>query len=726
MTSSARSASSRPAQKPLGQSSRTAATSVASGSKRVGPASLNDDIQFLPGVGPHRAEILGRLGIRTIGDFLEYVPFRHNRTEARLVENLDEGMIATVVGRITAVQRRRGRTGRSFAATMTDNSSRCGLVWFNAPWMADRIKPGVIVRATGRVQRFQNLPQLQNPKVELLSADAAPVDESQPASLAGVYPATALLSSEQIARLMAMNLDRMLALVEEWHPPERLKRLDLPERRWAFEVTHRPKREEDIERARRRLAYDELLLLQLATMLARRQRTQSASAAALKWTGEIDTRIRARFPFALTSAQDRAVREITADLCSPRPMNRMLQGDVGCGKTVVATYAALLAIANKMQAAIMAPTELLAEQHARSFERFLKGSRVRHALLVGGMRASERRELLRRIAAGQLDLVIGTHALIQGDVHFARLGLVVIDEQHRFGVRQRATIRGKGLAPHYLVMTATPIPRTLAMTVFGDLDVTTIDELPPGRSAVQTRLVLPSKKQGAWEFVRRRLASGEQAFVVYPLIDESDKVSARAATTEFERLRDVEFKGYSVGLLHGRMNAEERADVMAQFAARRISVLVATTVIEVGIDVPGATCMVVEHAERYGLSQLHQLRGRVGRGDRPGHCLLMTDSNGAGDNERLSVLTQTTDGFRIAEEDLRIRGPGEMLGVRQHGLPELRVADLIRDGDILRSAQREAGDLFRTDPQLKAQANRVIREMLAGKYRDRLGLLGVG
>lgn len=687
---------------------------------------LSDEIQFLPGVGPKRAESFARLGVRTIGDLLEYVPVRHERTEERLVANLDEGMTASIVGQVTAVRLQGGRFGRSVAATVTDNSARCGAVWFNAPWMIDRVKPGMIVRLTGQVRGYRDRPQIVNPKITVLGGDAAPANEKNPASVAGVYPATAMLSSEQIARLIAVNLDRMLALVSEWHDADHLLKRDLAPRRWSFEVLHRPTVDADVERARRRLAYDELLLLQLATQIARRQRAASATATALHSSDEIDRRIRARFPFPLTPAQNRAVQEISADLAQARPMQRMLQGDVGCGKTVVALYAALVAIANRMQVAVMAPTELLAEQHARSIDRYLAGSRVRNALLVGGLRAAARREIIGRIAAGQLDLVVGTHALIQADVRFKRLGLVVIDEQHRFGVRQRANFRAKGPAPHYLVMTATPIPRTLAMTVFGDLDATTIDELPPGRSPIQTRMVLPSMRPAAWEFVRRQLAAGEQAYVVYPLIDESDKVEAKAATVEFERLRDVEFRGFTVGLLHGRMTTDERETVMAKFAAGSVRVLVATTVIEVGIDVPNATCMVVEHSERYGLSQLHQLRGRVGRGDKPGHCLLMTGSARAAENERLNVLLETTDGFRIAEQDLRIRGSGEMLGVRQHGLPDLRVANLVNDGDILRSAQQDAADYLRNDPHLQNPRLAALRESLMLKYGDRLKLMGMG
>ncbi|MFQ5430074.1 MAG: ATP-dependent DNA helicase RecG [Phycisphaerae bacterium] len=687
---------------------------------------LTDDIQYLPGVGPKRADHLRKLGITSVGDLLEYFPARHEREESRSIENLDEGMTATLVGRLAAVRTRFGRRGRAVTATLIDNTGRCSLCWFNAGWMADRLRTDMVVRVTGRVGEYRQLPQMVNPRLTVLSEDAAPVDESEPARFEAVYPATAAFSSRAIGKLITAHLDHLLEQVEEWHDAAHLKARNLPPRRWALRVMHRPQREDDVQRARRRLAYDELLLMQIATSLVRAVRRARAVAPALRCTPEIDRRIRRRFPFSLTAAQDRAIQGIVSDLARPRPMNRLLQGDVGCGKTVVALYAALVAVANKTQAAIMAPTELLAEQHARSIERYLAGSRVRHHLLVGGLPAAERRRIIEQIEQGELDLVVGTHALIQGDVRFARLGLVVVDEQHRFGVRQRAMIRGKGPAPHYLVMTATPIPRTLAMTVFGDLDVTTIDELPPGRSEIETRIVPPARQDAAWGFVRDRLDRGEQAYVVYPIIDESDRLEVRAATTECERLRGTVFARHRVGLLHGRMPRGDREAVMADFLARKLDVLVATTVIEVGIDVPDATCMVIEHAERYGLSQLHQLRGRIGRGSRRGYCLLMTGSDDAAASERLAALAATTDGFRIAEEDLRQRGPGEMLGTRQHGLPELRVADLLRDGELLRLAQRDAGDLVRDDPQLRRPRHAVLRRALLAKYEKTLGFLDVG
>jgi len=682
-------------------------------------------VQFLPGVGPNRAKALEQLGIRTAGDLLQHFPARYERREQRTIENLDEGMTATIIGQLTAVRFQFGRRGRSVTATLTDNTGRCSLTWFNAGWMRDKLQPGVNVRVTGKVSEYRRLPQFANPKIEFLDEDAQPVDESADLEFDAVYPACAAISSRAVAKLIETALPRLLPLVSEWHDDSFLAARKLMARRTAIEAIHRPISDTQTEPARRRLAYDEFIQLQMATSLARRAR-RAGTAPAIAVSDEVDRRIRARFPFAFTAAQDRAVTAIRNDLAQPRPMNRLLQGDVGCGKTAVALYAALAAIAGKQQAAIMAPTELLAEQHHREVTRRLAGSRVRIGYLRGGIGAKQRRELIADIAAGTLDLVIGTQALIEPDVVFDRLALVIVDEQHRFGVRQRAVIRSKGATPHYLVMSATPIPRTLAMTVFGDLDVTTIDALPPGRPKRTTRLLRPGEHEKAWSFVNERLTAGEQAYVVYPLVAESETMDLRAAETEHERLASTAFRDRRVGLLHGRMSADARQSVMAEFSAGKIDVLVSTTVIEVGIDVPNATVMVIEHAERFGLSQLHQLRGRIGRGGKAGHCLLLTASNGGPALERLRVMTATDDGFRIAEEDLRLRGPGEILGTRQHGLPEFRAADLLKDGDLLRMAQRDAEELLASDPQQKRNNAAALQKIVQTRFGSCLGFVDAG
>jgi len=468
--------------------------------------------------------------------------------------------------------------------------------------------------------------------------------------------------------------------------------------------------------------------MQLIILLKRRRARSSVRGVPIVTTEFIDRRIRRRFPFRLTPAQDRAVQQIVADLAKPIPMNRLLQGDVGSGKTVVALYAALLTVAHRHQVAIMTPTEILAEQHYRSIERYLVDSRVRTVLLVGGLGRSARETCLEQIGRGDVDIVIGTQALLEHDVEFHRLGLVIVDEQHKFGVVQRATLRSKaaGGQPHYLIMTATPIPRTLAMTFFGDLDVSVIDALPPGRQPIRTRYVPPDRIDQAWDFVRQRIAAGEQAFVVYPLIEESQALPLAAAATEVERLRHRTLAGCRVELLHGRMSPEEKDHVMRRFAAGQIDVLAATTVIEVGIDVPNATVMVIQNAERFGLSQLHQLRGRIGRGSRPGYCLLMAEDPGETARSRLNVLVGTTDGFRIAEEDLLLRGPGDIFGgSRQHGF-DLKVADLIADVDLLAQARTDAAALLDADPSLAHPEHQAIRRAVVRAIPGRLDLVDVG
>lgn len=697
-----------------------------SNQKNDRPISVGDPVQYLPGVGPHRARALAELGVETAGDLLAYFPFRHEVFQPTLIRNLEPGQTVTIVGRVVRIRSGGFGRGQSVSVTIVDNTAQCSARWFNSPYVVDRICAGAVVRLSGKVGEYDRRPQLVNPRVEHLEADAPPVDEKTGAFLEPIYHASAELTSSAISRLIRVNLERMSEFVDELYPPAFVTQRGLIARRDAIVRMHRPADVAEADAARKRLAFDELLAMQLVVGMARRRRQFVESSRALRASREIDRRIRERLPFALTLGQEAAVREISADMAGARPMHRLLQGDVGSGKTLVAIYATLVAIANRAQVAIMAPTELLAEQLYRNADRYLAGSRVRRALLTGTASATKRRELRNEIATGGLDLVVGTQALVQEGVEFARLGLVIVDEQHRFGVRQRMRIRCKGPAPHYLVMTATPIPRTLAMTVFGDLDVTTVQGMPPGRSPISTRIVLPRQMDSAWKLVRERISAGEQAYVVYPLVEASDALQLKSATEEAERLASETFEGVRVGLIHGQMRGDARDRTMADFAAGRIPILVSTTVIEVGIDVPAATVMVIQHANRYGLSQLHQLRGRVGRGERPGHCLLVADSAENAMNARLSVLAKENDGFRIAEEDLRLRGPGEMLGTRQHGLPELRVADLLTDASLLHMAQRDARAILENDPSLSGAEFARLRESIVSRYRDRLELAATG
>lgn len=689
---------------------------------------FDSPVQYLPGVGPARAKLLANLGIETAGDLLFYLPFRYEcQPEACTIADLELGEVCTVLGGVVGVRSHGGYGKPSIVVTLEDATGRCTARWFNAAWVRDKVSPGDTIRISGTVGEFRDRAQFVNPSLEVVAEG----DDERAAGrqrLLPVYAATAGITSAQIARLVRAALPMLLDDVAEWFDADYRRKRDLPLRRTALERAHLPVRPEDTRVARRRLAYDELFLMQLAILRKRRLARSSIRGLAIRSTDEIDRRIRRRFPFELTAAQRHAIDEIVADLAKPIPMNRLLQGDVGAGKTVVALYAALLAVAHRYQVAIMAPTEILAEQHYRSIEQYLAGSRVRTALLVGGMSKSERTAHVAGIGRGEVDIVVGTQALLERDVEFHRLGLVVIDEQHKFGVVQRAIIRSKATEgrPHYLVMTATPIPRTLAMTIFGDLDVSIIDALPPGRKPIRTRCVRRDLAEHAWAFVRERLAAGEQAFVVYPLIEESEAMSLAAVTTDVDHLRRKVFPDHHVGLLHGRMKSEEKDAIMRQFAAGRINVLAATTVVEVGIDVPNATVMVIRNAERFGLPQLHQLRGRIGRGDRPGHCLLMAEDPGQAAQSRLNVLTRTTDGFRIAEEDLLLRGPGDLLGgQRQHGF-DLKVANLISDVDLVIQARSDAAALVASDPNLIDPKHAALRAELVRALHGRFELIDVG
>jgi ATP-dependent DNA helicase RecG len=576
--------------------------------------------------------------------------------------------------------------------------------------------------------------QLTNPKFLVLDKES-----SEPSEYfgGGVYPASAKLSSMQIKRIIRPVLDNLPELVPEFYDNGLLREMNLVSRKDAFGWIHLPPDEEKLNQAKRRLKYDELFLMQLGLAL-RRYRWQHLSAAVpMQCSNEIDSRIRKRFPFLLTEDQNNVIAEIAADMGTPKPMNRLLQGDVGSGKTVVALYAALLAIANKTQAAIMAPTEILAAQHFISIERYLKNSKVKRVLITGGLTGKKRAELLDQIRHGAIDIVVGTVALLQKDIEFNRLGLVVIDEQHKFGVAQRAQLR-KQTTPHCLVMTATPIPRTLAMTAFGDLDVSIIRHSPPGRGTVITRWVDRNNRQKAYEFIREVLVAKRQAYFVYPRITPAASCEARAgeencdvkaATDEWKNLSTEVFPEFTVELLHGRMPSAKKQQIMTEFRKGKIDVLVSTVVIEVGVDVPNATIMVIEGADRFGLAQLHQLRGRIGRpgaksrpseGRDKSYCFLFAQTESEAAKGRLEIMTRSNDGFEIAEYDLRLRGPGELFSTRQHGLPDLKIANIIDDYELLVAARKNAFNLVSQDPMLTKVEHANIRQALLTKFAPHL------
>jgi ATP-dependent DNA helicase RecG len=691
---------------------------------------LERPVQFLKGVGPKRAEGLGRLGISTARDLLYHVPRRYD--DASTVEpigRLEVGMEASAVGRIRSkgvIPTRRGL--RIFQAVLEDDTGMITVAWPGQPWLDRKLRTGDMLLVTGKVKFFHGR-QLQPREYTVLERE----DSGSSAAGSGVifvtYPATEDVPQWVLRGVFEKNLDDLLGWADddEYLSSEDLARLEQPRLGEALTAMHRPRTLYDAERGRRRLAFDELFFHQLVQAQARRRATQLEPGVVAERTNEMIRPMHEALPFSLTDAQARTLREIFGDMASDRRMNRMLQGDVGSGKTAVAVFAMLLAVEGGRQAVLMAPTELLAEQHARSIARLVEPLGLDVCLLTGSLGAGPRRESLHAIASGDARLVVGTHALIQKGVDYDELGLVVIDEQHRFGVRQRmALLKRSDVRPDVLVMSATPIPRSLAMALHGDLDISVLDEMPPGRTPVKTALRSPGRRDSVHSFIADQVAIGRQAYVVYPLVEESEKVDLLSATQEYERLREQVFPDLRVGLLHGQLASVEKDVVMRAFVAGDIDVLVATTVIEVGIDVPNASVMVIEHAERFGLSQLHQLRGRVGRGAAESHCVLIADP-GEDALERLKIFRETTDGFAIARADLGIRGQGDLFGSQQHGHGGiLRFADLLADEDLLIEAQRDARRLIETDPDLERAEHQRIRDHLITRYHNRLTLYGIG
>ncbi len=691
----------------------------------MGDITLDTEVRFVKGVGPRRAEQLSALGVETVEDLLTYYPRRFGlRRQAQPMGTLrGDEQTATVAGEVVHTGYKPFGRRPYFECTLRDETGWVGVKWFHGGYLRSQIREGMTIAVSGKVGVYREAIQFVNPEFQTIWApESTDLDKDE---LMPVYPAGGQLSSGRIALIIKKVLPRAKHLIPEILPGDLLADRALMPRADAVAAMHRPEDRDQWGQARRRMAYEECLLMQLGIALVR-MREVSRPAHPLAGSEEIDRRIRARFPFELTAAQDRAVSDISADLSRERPMNRLLQGDVGSGKTVVALYAALLAVANRKQVAIMAPTEILAVQHYRNIRQYLAGSRVRIELLVGGQSRQQRQETRHRLAEGEIDIVVGTHALVEGDVRFSELALVVVDEQHKFGVRQRSGIRGKGHAPHYLVMTATPIPRTLAMTVFGDLDVSVIDELPPGRGKTETRVARRNEIPGVLEFVRSQLSADRQAYFIYPLVNPSANTDMTAARDAYEELAGGELKDFGVALLHGQMPADEKDRVMSEFRDGRVRVLVASVVVEVGVDVPSAGVMVVMHAERFGLAQLHQLRGRIGRGGDDAVCILVAGGSTDMAGKRLEVLEKTSDGFEIAEQDLRLRGPGELFGTRQHGLPELKVADLIEDFDLLRLARRDSFAIVKSDPGLNAPHHQRLRTEMLKAYAGKLDLLTGG
>jgi ATP-dependent DNA helicase RecG len=676
---------------------------------------------------------LARTGLRTCDDLLHRFPIRfEDRSKLQRSAELRPGDMAALCGEVvSAGLRRTRRRGFSlFEMLVRDDGGMFRVVWMNQPFLQEVFSSGQRVAFYGKVEwREPGGLRLTNPQYELVDGGEGNNDEGMHTGrIVPIYERIGSLTTKQLRRLVYDVLRQLPPVLEDPLPPKLRGRHGLPGLRDALWGAHFPEPGTALDLLDRfrapaqvRLILEELFLFQLGLGLRRRARGQERKPRVIRVDDAVRQAALAVLPFRLTPGQKTALRALVDDMCSPRPMNRLLQGDVGCGKTIVALLAALVAMENGLQVAFMAPTELLAEQHHLSIRRLLAPSRFQVVSLTGSAGAKARREAVTAIETGAADLVVGTHALVEREVRFRELGLVVIDEQHRFGVLQRATLRDKGCQPDVLVMTATPIPRTLALTSYGDLDVSVIRDLPPGRRPVRTKVEPESRRKAVYDFVRRRLRAGRQAYVVYPLVEESAKIDLKAATAMADTLATL-FPDYAVGLLHGRMKSEERDTIMRRFEAGDVQLLVATTVVEVGVDVPNAAVMVVEHAERFGLAQLHQLRGRVGRGAHQSYCRLLYQgplSDMA--RARLKALAGTSDGFEIAEQDLLLRGPGEMLGTRQSGVPTLRVAHLIRDHGLMETARREAFEALR-----QGDVSAPVLARLDATWMERFGLAGVG
>lgn len=676
---------------------------------------LNTPISDFPGIGPARTQKLAKLGIRTAGDLLRHVPrnYEDRRTRTSIIRAV-EGEPVCIQAMVAEPPRlSRVRKGLELVKIRAvDHSGRLEVTCFNQAYLKDSLRMGQEYIFFGTVKVMGRVRQMTNPVIEPVGKQAVT------GCILPVYPLTAGISNHLMVSLTRRAVGECAGQMEEGLPRRVLKEHDLESAPWSYEAIHFPDEFEQMERARRRLIFEELFYLAAGLALLKERRTD---ARGMPCRCKDLRPFLSLLPFEPTTAQLRVMEECRADMAGGRPMNRLVQGDVGSGKTAVAAAAAWMVIQNGMQAALMAPTEILARQHAKSLSGLLAPAGIRVGLLIGSMTAAQKKSVRQQMESGELQLVVGTHALLSRGVEFARLGLVIADEQHRFGVGQRAALTAKGQRPHVLVMSATPIPRTLALIVYGDLDVSVIDQLPPGRMPVDTFVVGEDKRERMYDFVRKLVQEGRQAYIVCPAVEDDPErweglPDLKAVTSYAKDLQEKVFPDLRVAFVHGKLKAKEKETVMAAFAAGELDVLVSTTVVEVGVDVPNAALMVVENAERFGLSQLHQLRGRVGRGEHKSYCVLVTSSRSSVSRSRLKVMTDTADGFKIAEEDLKLRGPGDFFGNRQHGLPQLRIADLAGDMRVLSQAQEAARKMLAEDPELTDPEHRIVRERIQALF----------
>jgi len=656
-------------------------------------------VTAVKGVGSRRADLLANLGIRTVEDLLKHFPRSyHDRRNISRIVDLKPGQRVTICAEVVSTEVTYLRRRMCLAqALLKDSSGTIWAGWFNQPYMTRVMRQGLSAFFTGEVIKYRGL-QLRNPEYEFVPDEDK--DAIHTGRIVPVYRVTEGLSQRQLRAILWETVQRYGDQLPETLPAELRERHHFPSVRVAVRNVHFPENADDHRIARRRFAFEELLQVQLKILSEKRVTRGEANRFRMRADGPLLRKLRSALPFELTRAQNRAVERILSDLASESVMNRLLQGDVGCGKTVVALHAIAAALDSGYQTAFMAPTEILAEQHYISLKRMLAPLGVEAALLIGGMKPRDANAVRRGLRSGDVRVVVGTHALIQESVSFAQLGLAIVDEQHRFGVLQRATLKEKGFSPHLLLMTATPIPRTLALTLYGAMDISVIGELPPGRKPVKTSYVPHAKEQRMHEFLRKEVGAGKQVFLIYPLIEESKKLDVEALLSAHERHAKTTFKDLRTDFIHGRMKTETKEDIMRRFNAGEIDILFSTTVVEVGIDVPNATVMVINDAHRFGLAQLHQLRGRVGRGSDRAYCFLTGKPRTVDAKKRIEVMQKTCDGFVIAEEDMKIRGPGEIQGIRQSGISDLKIADLVRDIKLLEMARDEAARLLESDENL--------------------------
>ncbi len=693
---------------------------------------LDTSVRYLKGIGPKRAKVFSSVGINTIEDLLYYFPRRYeDRSKFVLIKDLKEGLVQAFKAEVLVKGQRQSWKRRRFSILeleVGDNTGRISCVWFNQSYLKDYFQVGTTLILYGKVERYGKKLQMSSPEFEIVSEDS---DETlNTARIVPIYSLPTGLSQRTFRRFINNILDEYLPKISDFLPFNIRSKNNLLNLAKALREIHFPQDFALQKEAYQRLSFEEFFLFQMLLAL-RKARKKQKQGIAHKTDGSSVKDYISGLPFTLTEAQQKVIREIFADMARPQAMQRLLQGDVGSGKTVVAVIAGLAAIEGGYQAAFMAPTEVLGRQHYDKIKAQIskikyQGREIKICLLVGSANKKEKEAIYQQIESGKIDLVIGTHALLQEEVKFKKLGLVVIDEQHKFGVGQRALLPQKGPNPDILIMTATPIPRTLAITLYGDLDVSVIDQSPPGRLPVKTAYFASSLQPRAYEISRQQLALGRQVFIVYPVIEESYALDIAGAKKMYERLKDNEFKDFKVGLIHGRLKQEEQDRIMSLFVKKELAVLVCTTVLELGIDIPEATCMIIEYAERFGLSQLHQLRGRVGRGPYESFCILISDSETEDVKARLAAMMKYSDGFHISEEDLKIRGPGEFFGRRQHGLSELKIGDPLAQMQLLKRAREEAVSVVNKDPHLLLRQNSLLKERLLQRFPEYGELVDVG